>query len=94
MLFIVWDVGYSRYSFLRGFHGDINDSPLCCCFLGPVEAKGQKGDRGEKGERGPAGPKGEAGSGSSSRSGSRGEKVWTQRHVSAFMVDKTNVVTW
>lgn len=32
ILFIVWDVGYSRYSFLRGFHEDINDSPLCCCF--------------------------------------------------------------
>lgn len=71
--------------------------PSAVVFLGPVEAKGQKGDkgdRGEKGERGPAGPKGEAGSGSSSRSGSRGDKVWTQRHVSAFMVDKINVVTW
>lgn len=71
--------------------------PSAVVFLGPVEAKGQKGDkgdRGEKGERGTAGPKGEAGSGSSSRSGSRGDKVWTQRHVSAFMVDKINVFTW
>lgn len=68
--------------------------PSAVVFLGPVEAKGQKGDKGDRGERGPAGPKGEAGSGSSSRSGSRGDKVWTQRHVSAFMVDKINVVTW
>lgn len=55
ILFIVWDVGYSRYSFLRGFHEDINDSPLCCCFFsGQSRLKDKRATKGteERRERG------------------------------------------